>query len=100
MDRVTIRNEILVRSYFDDTGKISHYQTLLPQQLLNDFLQAMHSGDTRHPGITKMIQEARRKYYYPGLAKHIKKWVTNCEKCIMNKRIDNSQLRPKDAQYA
>ena len=42
-----------------------------------------------------MIQEARQKYYYPCLAKHIKSWVMNCQDCIKNKRINHNQLRPE-----
>ena len=35
LDRITIQNELLVRTYYDNTGKVSHYQILLPAQLLN-----------------------------------------------------------------
>ena len=42
-----------------------------------------------------MIQESRTKYYYPGLARKIRAWVTNCPDCIANKRIDTRQIRPK-----
>ena len=40
-----------------------------------------------------MIQEARQKYYYPCIAKYIKKWVNNCQICIQTKRINNDLLR-------
>ena len=40
-----------------------------------------------------MIQEARQKYYYPCMAKYIKKWVSNCHVCIQTKRINNDLLR-------
>ena len=40
-----------------------------------------------------MIQEARHKYYYPCLAKYIKKWVSICQICIKTKRINNDLLR-------
>ena len=84
---------MLTRRYYDDTGMISHYQVLLPKQLLEEFLQSLHGMCAKHPGITKMIQEARQKYYYPALAEHIRQWVMGCEDCIKNKRIDNSQLK-------
>ena len=54
-----------VRRYYDDTEMISHYQIFLPHQLLNEFLHSLHGQSAKHPGITKMIQEARQKYYYP-----------------------------------
>ena len=48
--RIEIRQDIFTRRYYNDTGMISHYQVLLPQKLLDEFLHALH------PGITKMIQ--------------------------------------------
>ena len=91
--RIEIRQDILVQKYYNDIGQISHYQILLPKQLLEEFLQASHEHNANHPGITKMIQEARQKYYYPCLAKHIKNWVQNCQMCIQNKRINNDLLK-------
>ena len=87
--RIEIKHEVLTRKYYTDTGMISHYQILLPIQLLEELLQALHGHNSNHPGITKMIQETRQKYYYPCMAKYIKKWVSNCQICIQTKRINN-----------
>ena len=91
--RIEIKHEVLTRKYYTDTGMISHYQILLPIQLLEELLQALHGHNSNHPGITKMIQEARQKYYYPCMAKYIKKWVSNCQVCIQTKCINNDLLR-------
>ena len=72
---------------------MSHYQIHLPIQLLDEFHQALHGHNSNHPGITKMIQEARQKYYYPCIAKYIKQWLSNCQVCIQTKRITNDLLR-------
>ena len=40
-----------------------------------------------------MIQEARQKYYYPCIAKYLRNWVTKCQMCIQNKRINNDLLK-------
>ena len=61
--RIEIKQEVLTRKYYTDTGTISHYQILLPIQLLEEFLQVLHGHNSNHPGITKMIQEARQKFY-------------------------------------
>ena len=45
------------------------------EHLITDLLKAIHGQMEKHPGITKMIQECRSKYNYPGLAKRIKQWV-------------------------
>ena len=91
--RIEIRQDVLTTKYYNDTGMISHYQFLLPKQLLDEFLHALHGHDANHPGITKMIQETRQKYYYPCIAKYIRTWVTKCQMCIQNKRINNDLLK-------
>ena len=91
--RIEIKQEVLTRRYYTDTGIISHYQILLSKQLLKEFLHVLHGHNSNHPGTTKMIQESRQKYYYPCIAKYIKKLVTNCQTCIQNKRNNNDLLR-------
>ena len=40
-----------------------------------------------------MMQETRQKYYYPCMAKYIKKWVSKRQICIQTERINNHLLR-------
>ena len=91
--RIEIRQDVLTRKYYNDTGMISHYRILLPKQLPDEFLHALHGHNANHLGITKMIQETRQKYYYPCIAKYIRTWVTKCQMCIQNKRINNDLLK-------
>ena len=42
-----------------------------------------------------MLYEIRQKYYYPGIAKIVKKWVQGCEVCIKDKRIQNPSITPE-----
>ena len=42
-----------------------------------------------------MLQETRQKYDYPGMAKHVKKWVEGCETCARDKRVPNNTITPK-----
>ena len=78
-----------------NTHQVTHHQILIPEHLIAELLKAIHGQMGKHPRIIKMIQECRSKYYYPGLAKRIKQWVTQCEECIKYKRINNNQIRPK-----
>ena len=34
-----------------------------------------------------MLQEIRQRYYYPNMAKYVKKWVEGCEQCARDKRV-------------
>ena len=69
--RLEIKQEVLKRKHYTYTGTTSQYQILLPTQLLEELLQALHGHNSNHPGITKMIQEVRQNYYYPCIAKYI-----------------------------
>ena len=53
--RIEIKQEVLTRKYYTDTGTTSHYQILLPTQLLKELLQALHGHNSNHPGITKKL---------------------------------------------
>ena len=61
--RIEIRQDVLIQKYYNNKGMISHCQILLPKQLSDEFIHAVHGHNANHPGITKMIQEARQKYY-------------------------------------
>ena len=95
LDRIVLKDEIVTRKYNDETGQIKNHQFLLPKHLLKELLQAIHGTAHRHPGISKMLQEIRQKYYYPGMAKHVKKWVEGCETCARDKRVPNNTITPE-----
>ena len=94
-NRLIVKDGILMRKYYGECGQVTHHQILIPEHLITELLKPLHGQMGKHPGITKMIQECRSKYYYPGLAKRIRQWVMRCEDCIKYKRINNSQIRPK-----
>ena len=95
LDRIVLKDEIVTRQYYDETGQIKYHQILLPKHLLKELLQAIHGTAHRHPGISKMLQEIRQKYYYPGIAKYVKKWVEGCETCARDKRVPNNTITPE-----
>ena len=95
LDRLSIQNDIITRQYYDETGNIKYNQILLPKHLVNELLESLHGKANRHPGIAKMLQEIRCKYYYPGIAKLVRKWVNGCETCIKDKRISIELITPE-----
>ena len=42
-----------------------------------------------------MLHEIRQKYYYPGIAKFVTKWVQGCEICKKEKRIKKTSMPPE-----
>ena len=90
-ERLIMKDGVLLRKYYGEDGTITHNQVIIPKELL----PTLHGKTSKHPGITKTIQECRAKYYFPGLARKIRAWVTNFPDCIANKRIDTRPIRPQ-----
>ena len=97
LDRMSIQDEIITRQYYDETDNVNFNQVLLPKHLVTELLESLHGKANRHPstGIAKMLQEIRSKYYYPGIAKFVRKWVNGCETCIKDERISNDLITPE-----
>ena len=90
-DRIILKDGLLLRKYYGDTGSVKYYQILIPKQLINEVLRSFHGDFGKHPGITKTIIAYREKYYYSKMAQLIREWVMSCERCISELRI-NPQL--------
>ena len=89
--RIILKDGLLLGKYYGDTGSVKHYQTLIPNQLVNEVLRSFHGDFGKHPGITKTIIAYREKHYYPKMAQLFREWVMSCETCIRELRI-NPQL--------
>ena len=70
-NRLIVKDGILMRKYCGECGQVTHHQILIPEHLITELLKAIQGQMGKQPGITKMIQECRSKYYYPGLEKRI-----------------------------
>ena len=90
--RIILKDGLLYRQYFGETGAVKYRQVLLPEQLVDSFIEAHHGSHDKHPGISKVIQPCREKYYYPGLAAKIAKHINQCMKCMQTTRTDNRLL--------
>ena len=93
-DRIILKEGLLFREYYGETGSVKNYQILIPKQLVNEVLQSLHGEIGKHPGITKTIMAYTEKYYYPKVARLTKEWVMSCVKCIRELRIHPQLTRP------
>ena len=92
-DRIILKDGLLYRKYFGETGNVKYYQILIPKQLVKEVLRSLHGDFGKHPGISKTIIACREKYYFPKMAQLIREWVISCEQCIRESRIDPSLTR-------
>ena len=93
-DRIILKDGLLYRKYFRETGSVKYYQILIPKQLVKEVLHSLHGESGKHPGIFKTIIAYRGKYYFPKMAQLIREWVMSCEQCIRESRIDPNLTRP------
>ena len=93
-NRIILKDGLLLRKYYGETGSVQYYQILMPKQLVNKVLQSPHGEFGKHPGITKTIIDYREKYFYPRMAQLIREWVMSCEKCFRELRINPQFTRP------
>ena len=93
-DRIILKDGLLFRKYYGETGSVKYYQILIPKQLVNEVLRSLHGEFGKQPGITKMTIAYREKYYYPKMAQLIREWVMPCEQCIRELRINFRLTRP------
>ena len=94
-ERTILKEDILYRQYYKEVVDINHLQVILPVQLFAAILKSLDGIASKHPGITEMMQQRRREYYFPSIAKYVRNWVQQCETCIKDKRINNMKLRPE-----
>ena len=94
--RINIKYDILCRQYYYELGEVSHLQVLLPGQLLlKVLLQSLHGTIGKKPGISKTMREIEQKYYFPSIATYVRNGVRDCEICIQDTRINNTQFTPE-----
>ena len=93
-DRIILKDGLLFRKYFGETGSVKYYQILIPKQLVKKVLRSLHGEVGKRPGIYKTIIAYTEKYQFPKMAQLIRDWVMSCEQRIRESRVDRSLTRP------
>ena len=60
-DRIILKDGLLYRKYFGETGSVKYYQILIPKHLVKEVLHSLHGEFGKHPGIFKTIFACREK---------------------------------------
>ena len=82
-ENYVILNGILFRIRYDaeDKGKPS-LVLCIPEKYITTILYQYHTPILAgHPGIVKMFENIRRKYYFPGMLNIIRQYVISCFNC-------------------
>ena len=81
-DRIVLKDGLLFRKYFGETGSVKYYQILISKQLVKEVRRSLHGEFGKHPGNFKTIIAYMEKYYFPKMAQLIREWVMSCDQCI------------------
>lgn len=74
--------------YREVKGETIVNQLVLPQCYRKMVLKGLHS-DIGHPGRDRTLSLLRERYFWPGMASDVEKWVSTCERCIRRKSSTN-----------
>ncbi|UYV61797.1 K02A2.6-like, partial [Cordylochernes scorpioides] len=89
-NRFKIINGALYKRNFDPVGQ--RWLLVIPRHLRPDVLRSLHDNPTAgHLGLAKTHDRIRRKYFWPGLLRSIRKYVGHCREC---QRRKHAPLRP------
>ena len=63
-DRIILKDGLLYRKYFGETGSVKPYQILIPKQLVKEVLHSLHGEFGKHPGIFKKKNCLQGKIFF------------------------------------
>ena len=63
-DRMILKDRLLFRKSFGETGRVKNYQILIPKQLVNEVLRNLHGEIGKHPGTSKTIIAYRKNIIF------------------------------------
>ena len=87
-DGIILKDGLLFRKYFGETGSDKYYPIFIPKQLVNEVLRSLHGDCGKHRGIAKTINAYREKDYFSKMAQLIREWLMSCDQCIRESQID------------
>ena len=82
-DRIIEKEGVLYRSNSDNHGN-KRLQLLLPDSLRDELLKGVHD-ECGHQGSERTEQLVRERCWWPGLHDYVKKYLSECERCVVAK---------------
>ena len=94
-DQLKITDGMLTREKRHSRQKQKRVQIVLPLTLRKKLFQQLHGAPvTAHLGITRTIERAQTKFYWPGMNKDVARWVQECTPCQTAKPRPGPKKQP------
>ena len=93
--RLIIDKGVLCREFYDDTGRVTAKQAVVPKSLRAELIYRLHNSKMKgHNGLMKTIADFRERFYFPGFTENIINYIKNCLTCAQVKPIPQSHRTP------
>jgi predicted aspartyl protease len=94
---LTIREGLLYRNWSDKHDSSRQIvQLVAPQELRQDIFSHLHKERVGgHLGISKTLENVRRRFYWPGCKSDIRRWCEQCSSCAQIKPGPRHRTRLK-----
>ena len=90
--RLNTENGTLYRRYFAHDGKMLYKQLYVPKTM-KEVMYRIHNAPTGgHLGITRTIEEFRKRFYCPNYVELVADYIRNCSTCLQMKQVQPSRL--------
>lgn len=97
--KLVIENDMMYRRWDDEKGVT--LQAIVPLSERRKILSFCHDQPTSgHLGVRKTLSKVRQSYYWPGLQRDVRHYISGCEKCQMSKNPIKAPRAPMQIQGA
>ncbi|KAL2087962.1 hypothetical protein ACEWY4_016790 [Coilia grayii] len=81
-DRLYLRDDILLRRFYQVEDAVYYPQIILPQAFRQDVLKQMHDGPVGgHFGVERTLSRLQTRYYWFGMKQDVSLWCRTCQSC-------------------
>ena len=91
-ERLELRDGVLYRQWYNQQGRITRYQLVIPSQIRAQVLSVAHEGAiSGHFAVKRTIAKVREYFYWPRLMTDVESY---CKSCIVCQRRKPNPTRP------
>lgn len=83
LDSIAEKDGLLLRTVHNNDDQLKQL-LLVPSTLRSEVLKAAHN-DFGHQGPGRAEQVVRRRCWWPCMPADVKKWISECERCVVAK---------------
>ena len=98
-DRLHFVDGALRRRWYDNQGRESHDQYVVPRKLVTDILKAAHDSPlSGHFGARRTLLRARGQFFWARMSTDVRDWYRSCQTCCARRPKPSAPHHPAHRQ--